>query len=213
MLKMLDLNKDINSWLFTGLVCVLSIFNDNMFHTLYSNPSTYPYFILYAVLYILGYIITMRQPIQSRELVDMVKLYTRKFTLSYNRIFLIELAIILLYFYIRSITKTYYGGKVLVYNPIPLNQSTGYNIKDKMYEYTVSSWINLNAQGPNYNASSSEFTSILLYSNSVMVSYKAKTNTLRVTIKNEDEKHVYDMNPKLQSWNHLVLMYSNGTFL
>lgn len=213
MLKMIDLTKDINMWLFVLLVTVLTIFNENMIHTLYTNISTYPYFIVYSILYLLGYIIAMRQqPINLKELTDAIHNFFKKYNFSVNKIFIIEIAIILLFFYIRSIIKNYYGGKLLVNDPIPLNQSTGYTITDKMYEYTISSWINLNAQGPNYNRSSDEFTSILLYANSVMVSYQANTNTLRVTIKNSDKKHSFDFHPKLQSWNHLVLMYSNGAF-
>jgi hypothetical protein len=213
MIKMLDLQKDINTWLFVGLVCVLTIFNDNMIHTLYTNISTYPYFISYSILYLLGYIIAMRQQsINIKEMGESIKTFFKRYNVSLNKIFVIEIAIILLYFYIRTLTKKYYGGKLLVHNPIPLHESTGYTITDKPYEYTISSWINFNAQGPNYNRSSAEFTSILLYANSVMVSYQANTNTLRVTIRNKDEKHSFDFHPKLQSWNHLVLMYSNGTF-
>jgi len=213
MLKMIDLQQDINTWLFTCLVCVLTIFNENMIYTLYTNVSTYPYFILYSLFYILGYIIAMRQqPINIQQIATNVQTYLQQYNFSINKIFVIEIAIILCYFYIRSITRNYYGGKLLVYNPISLNESTGYTITDKMYEYTLSCWINLNAQGPNYNRSSSEFTNILLYANSVMVAYQANTNTLRVTIKNKKEKHKFDIHPHLQSWNHLVLMYSNGTF-
>jgi hypothetical protein len=213
MLKMMDLTKDMNTWLFTLLVCVLTIFNENMIYTLYTNVSTYPYFISYSILYLLGYIIAMRQqPINIKEMIEAIQIFFKRHKFSVNKIFIIEIAIIFLYFYIRSITKKYYGGKLLVNNPIPLNHSTGYTITDKNYEYTISSWINLNAQGPNYNRSSDEFTNILLYANSVMVSYQANTNTLRVTIKNKDKKHRFDFYPKLQSWNHLVLMYSNGTF-
>jgi len=213
MIKMIDLTKDINTWLFTLLVCVLTIFNENMIHTLYTNVSTYPYFISYFILYLFGYIIAMRQqPINIKQMTEAFQNFFKRYNFSLNKIFMIEIAIIFLYFYIRSITKQYYGGKLLVYDPIPLNQSTGYTIKDKTYEYTISSWINLRAHGPNYNRSSDEFTNILSYANSVMVLYQATTNTLRFTIKNKDEEHSFDVHPKLQSWNHLVLMYSNGTF-
>ena len=101
---------------------------------------------------------------------------------------------------------------MIVSDSINLNNSSGYKIHDKMYEYTLSCWVNLTAPGPDHNSSSSEFTSILLYANSVMVAYQANTNTLRVIIKNKDEKHSFDFNPNLQTWNHLVFMYSNGVF-
>ncbi len=210
LLKSFDLKNDFNTWLYTGFVCMLTLFNRNMIYTFYTTLSTYPEFIMYTIFYILGYIIIMRPAqIDIKRVVDYVK--NRELP-KINTILVIELFILFLFVYIRSFTKNYYGGKLIVANPISLQKSNGYNLQDKMYEYTISSWFNLNAHGPNYNASSSEFTSILWYANSVMVSYQTNTNTLRVTIKNKTEKHHYNMHPKLQTWNHLVLMYSNGVF-
>jgi hypothetical protein len=212
MLKMLGFEDTFNAGLFTLLVCGLTIFNENMMYTLYTNVSTYPYFIVYSIFYLLGYIIVMRnQTINIRAVVEYVQ-ETNIPDIMKNKIFLLEMAILFLFVYIRSFTKNYYGGKLIVNNPIQLNKSSGYQIHDKMYEYTLSCWMNLQANGANYNSSSSEFTSVLLYANSVMVAYQAKTNTLRIIIKNKGEKHRFDIQPTLQAWNHLVLMYSNGVF-
>jgi hypothetical protein len=203
-------SNDFNAWLFTGLVCVLTLFNNSMIHTFYTTLTTYPEFYIYSIFYLVGYIFVMRtRSINVAAIVNYIQ--TRSFP-KINKLFIAEMFILFLFVYIRTMTKNYYGGKLIVADPISLQRSTGYVLSNKLYEYTISSWFNLNAHGSNYNAASAEFTSILMYGNYIMVSYKASTNTMQINIKNKDETHTYNMHPKLQTWNHLVLMYSNGVF-
>jgi hypothetical protein len=128
--------------------------------------------------------------------------------------FLVILVGIILYFYARTISKQYYGGTLLSNQPVPLNQRTSFSVNDKReYEYTLSCWMYMNPISPGHASSSTEYTNVLLYGNNVVMAYNASLNRIKVVIKNQDKKETIEIkNIPLQTWNHYILTYTNGTF-
>jgi len=124
------------------------------------------------------------------------------------------MASILLYFYVRTISKQYYGGNLLSNQPVSLNRRTSFSIDDKReYEYTVSCWMYMNPTSPGHASSSTEYTNVLLYGNNVVMAYNPSLNRIKIVIKNQDKKETIELkNIPLQKWNHYILTYTNGTF-
>lgn len=128
-------------------------------------------------------------------------------------IFVIEILLIVLILYGRTWIKNYYGGDLVVHNPIDLNKRSSYTVSNVyQYTYTLSFWVNLEATSPGFSSSSNEYTDVVMYGGNVLIAYNSSLNTIRTVMKNESKKTVYDMNDiPLQKWNHVVLSYSNGT--
>jgi hypothetical protein len=128
--------------------------------------------------------------------------------------FLLILAGIILYFYARTISKQYYGGTLLSNQPVPLNRRSSFSVDDKKeYEYTLSCWMYMNPISPGHASSSTEYTNVLLYGNNVVMAYNASLNRIKVVIKNQNKKETIEIkNIPLQTWNHYILTYTNGTF-
>jgi hypothetical protein len=136
--------------------------------------------------------------------------------------------------------KLYYlinlqGGKQLVENPVTLNNlhtlATYHqlNTNDNFdYEYSISSWIYINSNAPNTNSSYSRYTSLLNYGGKPNILYKADTNTLMITVDQQDLREnsknnliEYDdegnriiyknTNFPLQKWNNIIINFNGGT--
>jgi hypothetical protein len=212
-LKSLTVNNNVLSGILSiCMVLLLSLSMEQMVRLLSTDSSIYPYSIVYAIYYIVGYLICMRKtPVDFSKLEIKIKNIYLKLP-SINLILAGEVLVIFLFLYIRTIMKKYYGGNMLVHDPIPLNTVTSYKVTDENYQYTTSFWLYLEAVSPSYRTSSSEYTNVLLYGHNVLVSYNTSNNTLRITIKGKDTKHKFDVTPKLQKWNQFVLVYANGTF-
>lgn len=132
------------------------------------------------------------------------------------------------------------GGTILVNNPVPTNiqnsigtydalngitnEASGANQYD--YQYAISFWVYINADGPSTNTSLTKYTSLLNYGGKPNVLYNATTNTLLITIdthgSTEDtESKEYDTNGNvilyklsdvlLQKWNNIIVNYNGGT--
>ena len=154
------------------------------------------------------------------------------------------LAIVLwvLYIYLPSIYNNIniQGGKLLINKPIStkiltplgtyeeLNKNSTYD-----YQYAISFWVYINAVPPNDSASTEKYTSILNYGNKPNVLYKAKSNSLIITMDQSEankiskDKQMQNKNDlqfdsdgnlilyqndemKLQKWNHFILNYNGG---
>ena len=88
---------------------------------------------------------------------------------------------VLFYFYARTISKSYYGGTLLLNHPQPLNHRISFPIKDKkQYEYTLSCWMFMNPEPGGYASSATEYTNVLLYGNNVVMAYNASLNKIKV---------------------------------
>jgi hypothetical protein len=144
--------------------------------------------------------------------------------------------LIILYFVSPSIFNTInlQGGKQLVNQPVytdteyalgtyeELNESEKFD-----YQFAISSWIYIDSDPPNTNASYNKFTSILNFGNKPNILYNGKTNTLMITMEQKDlnkEKSAklidFDENGNrilytnnnflLQKWNNIIINYSGG---
>jgi hypothetical protein len=132
---------------------------------------------------------------------------------GYSPALVLAFAFIGLYFFVRTLTKQYYGGELIVHNPRKLDKMASYPVSDQyQYNYTVSFWVYFEAISPGFSQSANEFTDVVLYGDNVLVAYNSTLNTLRTIMKNQDKKDMYDIHDiPLQKWNHVVLSYANGT--
>jgi hypothetical protein len=144
--------------------------------------------------------------------------------------------LIVLYFKLPFLLNKFIlqGGKQLVNDPErtdTLNSLGTYqelNGSDKYeYQYAISFWVYIDAEPPNTNSSYNKFTSLLNFGEKPNILYCGKTNTLMVTMQQEDLKKVtknkltdFDENGNrilyvkqnvlLQKWNNIIVNYSGG---
>ena len=148
------------------------------------------------------------------------------------------ISIIIVYFYIIPLIQNSFnkqGGKQLVENAINTNVLTDIssyqelNGKDTFdYQYGLSFWLFIESSPPNTNANYNKFTSVLNYGGKPNIFYKANTNTLMITIdqeqlskKTNNKLIEYDENGNrivyinnnflLQKWNNIIINYNGGT--
>ena len=174
------------------------------------------YVMYYMLFYLAGYIWNSFDLKLSNQLKDKVyntAVYIYKESPGISLVFVLEIFLIVLILYGRTWVKNYYGGDLLVHNPIDLNKRSSYTVANPyQYTYTLSFWVYLEATSPGFSSSSNEYTDVVLYGDNVLIAYNSSLNTLRTVMKNESKKTVYDMNDiPLQKWNHVVLSYANGT--
>jgi hypothetical protein len=96
------------------------------------------------------------------------------------------------------------------------------------YQYAISCWVFIDAVGPNMNANSNHFTSLLNFGNKPNILYNAKDNTLMITMEQKDLKNItknklmdFDKEGNriiytnseflLQKWNNIIINYNGGT--
>ena len=84
------------------------------------------------------------------------------------------------------------GGNLLLNEPIYTNTSRTLSSYEKLndsdkfnYQYGLSFWVFIDAQPPNTNSSYNKYTSLLSYGNKPNVLYKARSNTLIITVVND----------------------------
>ena len=81
------------------------------------------------------------------------------------------------------------------------------------YNYSISAWFFIRAQGGNYDAQYNKFTSILNYGNKPNIKYHSVENKLKIVMDNGKYKkpvtHIIKDVP-LQKWNNIVISYDSG---
>ena len=90
---------------------------------------------------------------------------------------------------------------------------------DYNYNYGLSCWVFLMAQGAEYGVGYSKFTKVLDYGNKPTIMFNPEINTLKITVKayKKDSKIPYDKvvyttkKFPLQRWNNIVINYVGGT--
>ena len=152
-------------------------------------------------------------------------------------ILIITLGLLLLYIYLPTIhhNVNLQGGKQLVENPVYTNTMYSLanyiqlNEKERFdYQYSISFWLFLDSNAPNTNPNYNQFTSIFNYGGKPNVLYKAKTNTLMITMEQKDlhaksnnkllefddngNRIIYtNKNMLLQKWNNIIIQFNGGT--
>lgn len=152
-------------------------------------------------------------------------------------ILIITLCLLTFYIYLPTIQHNInlQGGKQLVENPVYTNtmhslanyiQLNGSEQVD--YQYSISFWLFIDSNAPNTNPSYNHYTSLLNYGGKPNILYKAKTNTLMITMEQKDlEKNsknnllefddngnriIYtNKNVLLQKWNNIIIQFNGGT--
>ena len=201
------------------LIITLSICGNNVVYNFFKDTSAYGNFIFYVLFYLLGYLFVLTTvPIAQRIDSAKIKLTELKNFISrqigkISKILVIEILIIFIFFYIRSITKTLYGGDLLIHEPIALNKTSSVSMNDSQYQYSISFWMYINATSPGHSYSSSEYTDVMVYGNNVLLAYNGLKNKLKIIMKNDKDKITETIKQlPLQKWNHFVLSYNNGVF-
>jgi hypothetical protein len=152
-------------------------------------------------------------------------------------ILLIIIILITLYIFLPKIQNFIYlhGGKQLIENPVNVNtlrtlanyeQLNGNNIFD--YQYAISFWLFIDSNAPNTNPSYNQYTSLFNYGGKPNILYKANSNTLMITMdqqdlntKSKNKLLEFDDNGNriiytnkswlLQKWNNIIIQFNGGT--
>jgi hypothetical protein len=210
-----------------ALLILLAVLSSNEILSFYYK-SSYA-FLAYFLLYLIGYAKSFidLDPARLELILAMIRQFFNPVTnffdrmyqvikqfgidcLSINPFFLCTFAVFigfaLFHLYIRTISKQAYGGTMLVHKPIPLDTVTSYSVPVN-YHYTLSFWFYIHPTPPSYSPSATEYTTLLLHGDNVLISYNGQQNKIRVRLK--DDTMVTRTVP-LQKWNHMTLIYQNG---
>ena len=112
---------------------------------------------------------------------------------------LIEALLLALYFiYPKIKNKIYkYGGKQVLNKPLPLNIENSISTYQDLnetyehtYQYALSFWFYIDSAAPSMNSNYSKFTNILSYGNNPSIQYNASTNTLSVTVTQDNNNTI-----------------------
>lgn len=209
------------------LLVLLTVVSTNEIISFYYK-STYA-FLAYFLLYIIGYGKSFIEfdPVRLQRIIDALKEFFKPVSdffysfyqvikqfvmdcLSISPFFLFTFAVVigfaLFHLYIRTISKRAYGGSTLVHKPIPLDIVTTYPVPVN-YHYTLSFWFYIHPTPPSYSPSATEYTTLLLHGENVLIAYNGKENKIRVKLKDDD---MVTRTVPLQKWNHMALIYQNG---
>jgi hypothetical protein len=152
------------------------------------------------------------------------------------------LGLFVLYFRMPSVFNLIntQGGKQLVNKPVNTNSEYALGTYQELndseqydYQYGISFWVFIHAAPPNMNENYNTFTSLLNFGGKPNVLYNASTNTIMVTIKQDEDKQTESTNKKnsfkltdydengnrilykndnflLQKWNNFIINYNGG---
>jgi hypothetical protein len=121
-------------------------------------------------------------------------------TLERSGIFLV-ISGILLFLFIRTASKEYYGGEILVNDPISITEVRTFPI-EATFHSSLSCWVYLNPSTRTDN------DTLFLYGDQLLVSYEADVNSLRIRLK--DDISYIERKALLQKWNHIAFVYDHG---
>ncbi len=152
-------------------------------------------------------------------------------------ILIVTMCLLILYIYLPKIQHNVnlQGGKQLVENPV--NTNTMHSLANYIelngsehfdYHYSISFWLFIDSNAPNTNPSYNQYTSLLNYGGKPNILYKAKTNTLIITMDQKDlakesknklldfddngNRIIYtNKNILLQKWNNIIVQFNGGT--
>jgi hypothetical protein len=193
---------------------ILNLLSESAIHTLWGDPSWF--ILLFILIYIGGYSFVLSTTSMAARL-DVIRSNSERIigrASTVSTILIIEVLFIILMLYARSVSKQYYGGNLIVHEPISLSKISTFKTNQVYnYEYTISCWMYMNATSSGYSQSSSEYTDVLLFGQELLMAYNSSLNKLKIIMKGKNKKNVYDVKHlPLQKWNHFVISYVNGKF-
>jgi hypothetical protein len=199
--------------LIISVIC-LNLLSESVIHALWGDPSWY--ILGFILIYIGGYsFLLSTTPLSVRFgfIRTNGELVLRRAS-KMSTVLLLELLFIGLIFYARSISKQYYGGNLIIHEPISLSKVASFQTNQVYnYEYTISCWMYMNATSSGYSQSSGEYANVLLFGQELLMAYNSSLNNLKIIMKGVDKKSVYNVKQlPLQKWNHFVVSYANGKF-
>jgi len=195
----------------TFVIFLLTLNGQTALYSFYFKPT----FLLLAVvaIYIIGYKIFLdRSPVTIHRVASIPIIASAAFgktlfdwiqalsVIEKSGLFLLFTGIIL-YLYVRTAAKDYYGGQFLVNEPIPLEEPVTFMIKPT-YHCSLSAWFYLTP------STRVEQDNIFLYGDQMLVSYQGNINSLRIRLK--DNISYIKKSVKLQKWNHFAFIYDHG---
>jgi hypothetical protein len=144
---------------------------------------------------------------------------TKSSTITNREIILLttEVAIILIFLYIRSITKNRYTkhGQLIINNPVNLDDYTRVKLDNSSsYNYGLSFWIFIHPMNPGSAPQATDYTTVLTCTDKPIITYNSLLNTMRIEMKTDSrQRKIVDeiKSFPLQKWNHIVMNYVNGT--
>jgi hypothetical protein len=105
----------------------------------------------------------------------------------------------------------YYGGKLILNQPVSLAIVTQPKLPEhnSEYAYSLSCWLNFDAVSRGYSTGVGEYTTVMVFRENLMITYNAAKNRIRLELKNPEQKVVLNIdNILLQTWNNLMFIYS-----
>lgn len=210
-----------------AMMVLLTAFATNEILSFYYKPTNV--FLVYLLLYIVGYAKSFIElnPKLIEQIVARIALFfspvitfvgyyfqlLKQFVISIlymNPFFLFTFIILigfaLFHLYIRAISKQMYGGSMLVHKPIPLDKITTFPVTVN-YHYTLSFWFYIHPTPPSYSPSATEYSTLLLHGDNVLIAYNGQENNIQISLKGDSK---VTRTVPLQKWNHMALIYNNG---
>ena len=191
------------------LVCILAlcISFTNIIRTYTDETTLFGYFLLYTILHCLAYGVVLYPSILQTIRNAINAPGTAGPIVQMNTTLLLCVFFFVLLFYLPTLFKNYYGGTVLVREPIPLNVPKEIEITPS-YPYTLSYCVYLDSVPPEYNFSTTLHSNLVSCGYGVQTKYESSTQSFRILTK-KPKMNIFETELLPQRWNHIVLVSDN----
>jgi hypothetical protein len=167
------------------------------------------YFLLYTIPYCIAYLFALRPSlIQSIRDMNNPGAGVSGPSIEMNNTLLLCVLFFVLLFYSTTFFRTYYGGEVLVRDPIKLSVPTEITIKPS-YNYTLSYCVYIDSTPPEYNVSTTYHSNVVSCGHEIQTKYESSTQSFRVVTKSPT-LNIFEAPLLSQRWNHVVLVCNQG---
>lgn len=230
----IDISNDKNLWMMLSIIGIAFLFfsmtlKNSIYKTFYILIAMIALFIALIhyiineqnwIMYVAFYIILLLIVVYITK--EKAKTAVTSFqppTITKREIMLLsaEIAVILIFLYIRSVIKNRYTkhGQLIVNKPVRLDDYTRVKINNSSsYNYGLSVWVFIDPMNPGSSPQATDYTTVLTCNSKPLITYNSALNTMRIEIKtNSRQNKIVDeiKSFPLQKWNHIVMNYVNGT--